>query len=130
MRVKRVGCWLALLFLPSFILFAVLGGVKNKGGVKSVVCKSCKTAGGVKIMGSPAIKQTAIPGQDGMKEYTFKCTNCEHIHTELVPYKYVEKTSTTSSTSSTSSRTSSGSTNHRGSWGGGSSGGGGASTKF
>lgn len=126
-----VGCWLALLFLPSFIIFSIFKGGKNKGGVKSVVCKSCKKAGGVKLMGTPTIKQTAIPGQDGMKEYTFKCSNCRHIHTELVPYKYVEKTSTTSTTSSTSStRTSSGNSKRGGSWGGGSSGGGGASTKF
>lgn len=123
-----VGCWIALLFLPAFILFAIFKGNKNKGGAKSVVCKSCKKAGGVKLMGTPAIKQTAIPGQDGMKEYTFKCSNCGYIHTELVPYKYVEKTST--STSSTSSRTSSGNSKRGGSWGGGSSGGGGASTKF
>ena len=127
-----VGCWLALLFLPAFILFAIFRGGKNKGGAKSVVCESCKKAGGVKLMGTPAIKQTAIPGQDGMKEYTLKCSNCGHIHTELVPYKYVEKTSSASSTSSTSTRTnsSSKSSNRGGSWGGGSSGGGGASTKF
>lgn len=79
-------------------------------------------------MGTPVIKQTAIPGQDGMKEYTFKCSKCGHIHTELAPYKYVEKTST--STSSTTSRTSRGGSSRGGSWGGGSSGGGGASTKF
>lgn len=123
-----VGCWIALLFLPAFILFAIFGRGKNKGGTKSVICKSCKTAGGVKLMGTPVIKQTAIPGQDGMKEYTFKCSKCGHIHTELAPYKYVEKTST--STSSTTSRTSRGSSSRGGSWGGGSSGGGGASTKF
>lgn len=131
-----VGCWLALLFLPAFILFAIIKGAfgKNKGGAKSILCKSCKTAGGVKLMGTPVTKQTAIPGQDGMKEYSFKCSNCEYIHKELVPYKYVEKTSTTSSTtsstSSTTTRTSSGNSNRGGSWGGGSSGGGGASTKF
>ena len=123
-----VGCWIALLFLPAFILFAIFKGNKSKGGVKSVICESCKKAGGVKLMGTPTIKQTAIPGQDGMKEYTFKCSKCGHIHTELVPYKYVEKTS---STSSTSTRTSgSRSSNRGGSWGGGNSGGGGASTKF
>lgn len=125
-----VGCWIALLFLPAFILFAIFGRGKNKGGTKSVICESCKTAGGVKLMGTPDIKQTAIPGQEGMKEYTFKCSNCGHIHTELMPYKYVEKTSTNSSTSSTSTRTSSGNNKRGGSWGGGSSGGGGASTKF
>ena len=42
-----VGCWLALLFLPAFILFAIIKGVfgKNKGGAKSILCESCKTAG-------------------------------------------------------------------------------------
>ena len=125
-----VGCWLALLFLPSFIIYSIFKRGKNGGGTKAVVCKSCKKAGGVKLMGTPVTKQTAIPGQDGMKEYSFKCSNCEHIHKELVPYKYVEKTSTTSSTSSTTTRTSSGNSNRGGSWGGGSSGGGGASTKF
>ncbi|NLZ95826.1 MAG: hypothetical protein GX921_08395, partial [Bacteroidales bacterium] len=111
--------------LPAFIIFSIFKRGKNGGGTKSVVCESCKKIGGVKLMGTPVIKQTAIPGQDGMKQYTFKCSNCGHIHTELVPYKYVEKSSTTSSTTS-----SSGSSNRRGSWGGGSSGGGGASTKF
>ena len=129
-----VGCWIALLFLPAFILFAIFkrSAGKNKGGAKSVVCESCKKAGGVKLMGQPTIKQTAIPGQKGMKEYAFKCSNCGHIHTEIAPYTYVEKTSssTSSSTSSTSSRTNSGNSNRGGSWGGGSSGGGGASTKF
>ena len=128
-----VGCLLAILFLPAFILFAIFKGFsgKSKGGAKSVICESCKTAGGIKLMGEPVIKQTAIPGQDGMKEYSFKCSNCGHIHNELVPYVYVEKTS--SSSSSGSSRTtsgSSGSSTRGGSWGGGSSGGGGASTKF
>ena len=123
-----VGCWLALLFLPAFIIFAIFKGGKSKGGTKSVVCESCKKMGDVKLMGTPVIKQTAIPGQDGMREYTFKCSNCGHIHTELEPYKYVEKTATNSSTSST--QTSSGSSKRGGSWGGGSSGGGGASTKF
>jgi uncharacterized membrane protein YgcG len=125
-----VGCWIALLFLPAFILFAIFksSSVKNKGGAKSIVCESCKTAGGVKLLGTPVIKQTAIPGQDGMKEYSFKCSKCGHIHTELVPYTYVEKTS--SNTSSTSSHTNKGSSSRGGSWGGGSSGGGGASTKF
>ena len=123
-----VGCLLALLFLPAFILFAIFKGGKSKGGAKAVVCESCKKAGGVKLMGTPVIKQTAIPRQDGMKEYSFKCSNCKHIHTELVPYKYVEKTS--SNTSSTTSHTSSGRSSRGGSWGGGSSGGGGASTKF
>ena len=128
-----VGCILAILFFPAFILFAIFKGFsgKSKGGAKSVICESCKTAGGVKLMGEPVIKQTAIPGQDGMKEYSFKCSNCEHIHTELVPYVYVEKTSSSSSNSSqTSTGGNSGSSTRGGSWGGGSSGGGGASTKF
>lgn len=126
-----VGCILAMLFLPAFILFAIFKSFsgKSKGGAKSVICESCKTAGGVKLMGEPSIRQTAIPGQDGMKEYSFKCSNCGHIHNELVPYVYVEKTSSTSS--SDSSRTISGGSSTRGgSWGGGKSGGGGASTKF
>ncbi len=128
-----VGCWIAILFLPAFILFAIFKGVsgKNKGGAKAVICESCKAAGGVKLMGQPSIRQTAIPGQDGMKEYSFKCSKCGHVHTELVPYVYVEKTSSSSSSSSNSSRSSSsGSSTRGGSWGGGSSGGGGASTKF
>lgn len=126
-----VGCVLAILFLPAFILFAIFKGFsgKSSGGAKSVICESCKTAGGVKLMGEPVIKQTAIPGQDGMKEYSFKCSNCGHIHTELVPYVYVEKTSSSNS-SRTSTGSSSGSDTRGGSWGGGSSGGGGASTKF
>lgn len=129
-----VGCVLAILFLPAFILFAIFKSFsgKSKGGASAVICESCKTAGGVKLTGDPTIRQTAIPGQDGMKEYSFKCSKCGHIHTELVPYVYVEKTS--SSSSSNSSRTSfggsSGSSNRGGSWGGGKSGGGGASTKF
>ena len=125
-----VGCWIAILFLPAFILFAIFKGAsgKNKGAAKSVICESCKTAGGVKLMGSPSIKQIAIPGQDGMKEYSFKCSKCGHVHTELVPYVYVEKTS--SSSSSDSSWKSTGGGSRGGSWGGGSSGGGGASTKF
>ena len=129
-----VGCVLAILFLPAFILFAIFKGFsgKSKGGAKSVVCESCKAIGGVKLVGEPSIRQTAIPGQDGMKEYSFKCSKCGHIHNELVPYVYVEKTasSTSSGSSRTSSGGSSGSSTRGGSWGGGSSGGGGASTKF
>ena len=126
-----VGCILAIVFLPAFILYAIFRGAsgKSKGGANSVICESCKTAGGIKLVGEPTIRQTAIPGQDGMKEYSFKCSKCGHIHNELVPYVYVEKTSSTPS--SGSSRTSGGSSGSRGgSWGGGSSGGGGASTKF
>lgn len=125
-----VGCWIAILFFPAFILYAIFKGFVggNKGGAKAVICASCKTAGGVKLMGQPSIKQTAIPGQDGMKEYSFKCSKCGHIHKELIPYVYVEKTS--SSSSSSSSWTSSGGGTRGGSWGGGRSGGGGASTKF
>ena len=128
-----VGCLLAILFLPAFILFAIFKGFsgKSKGGANSVICESCKTVGGVKLMGEPVIKQTAIPGQDGMKEYSFKCSKCGHVHTELVPYVYVEKTSSSSSNNSrTSTGSSSGGGTRGGSWGGGSSGGGGASTKF
>lgn len=128
------GCWIALLFLPAFILFAIFKKASGKttGGAKTVICESCKAAGGVKLMGEPRIKQTAIPGQDGMKEYSFKCSKCGHVHTELVPYVYVEKTSSSSSSSSSNSSWSggSGSSTRGGSWGGGSSGGGGASTKF
>ena len=128
------GCLLAILFFPAFILFAIFKGFSggSKGGAKSVICESCKNAGGVKLMGEPSIRQTAIPGQDGMKEYSFKCSNCGHIHNELVPYVYVEKTSSSSSSNSsrTSSGSSSGSSTRGGSWGGGKSGGGGASTKF
>lgn len=126
-----VGCLLAILFFPAFILFAIYKGLfgKSNGGSKSVTCESCNTAGGIKLMGEPRIKKTAIPGQDGTKEYSFKCSKCGHIHTELLQYVYVEKTS-----SSDSSRTTIGGNNgggtRGGSWGGGSSGGGGASTKF
>ena len=125
-----VGCTIAILFLPAFILYAIFKGVlgKNKGGAKTVICESCNTAGGIKLMGEPTIKQTAIPGQDGKKEYSFKCSKCGHIHNEIVPYVYVEKTS--SSSSSDSSWKSTGGGSKGGSWGGGSSGGGGASTKF
>jgi uncharacterized membrane protein YgcG len=128
-----VGCLLAILFLPAFILFAIFKGFsgKSKGGANSVICESCKEVGGVKLMGQPSIRQTAIPGQDGMKEYSFKCSKCGHVHTELVPYVYVEKTSSSSSNSSRKSTgSSSGGGTRGGSWGGGSSGGGGASTKF
>ena len=127
-----VGCLLAALFFPAFILFAIFRSVagKNKGGANSVLCESCKASGGVKLIGEPKITQTAIPGQDGMKEYSFKCSKCGHVHTELVPYVYVEKKSSSSSNSSWSSSGSSGSSTRGGSWGGGRSGGGGASTKF
>ena len=126
-----VGCWVAMLFLPAFILFAIFKGFsgKSKGGANSVVCESCKTVGSVKLVGKPTIRQTAIPGQDGMKEYSFECSKCGHIHKELVPYVYVEKTSSSSSSSSNTFNSSSGGS-RGGSWGGGSSGGGGASTKF
>ena len=125
-----VGCTLAILFLPAFILYAIFKSFsgKSKGGAKSVICESCNTAGGIKLMGEPSIQQTAIPGQEGMKEYSFKCNKCGHIHTELVPYTYVEKSSSTSSADSSWKSTGGGSKG--GSWGGGSSGGGGASTKF
>jgi uncharacterized protein len=79
--------------------------------------------------GEPIIKQQAIPGQDGMKEYEFVCSKCGFVHKELVPYKYVKpQTESTNSGNNTTYR--SGNFTKGGSWGGGKSGGGGASTKF
>lgn len=122
-----IGCLLAVLFFPVFILFRLF-----KGGKKNAMidCQSCKSVGTVSLKkGEPLVRQEAIPGQDGMKEYEFECSNCGFIHKELVPYTYVKPQSENENretTSSFGSRT----TSKRGSWGGGKSGGGGSSTKF
>ena len=122
-----LGCLLAVLFFPVFILFRLFkGGAKNA----KIDCQSCKSTGTVSLKkGEPIIKQQAIPGQDGMKEYEFVCSKCGFVHKELVPYKYVKpQTESTNSGNNTTYR--SGNFTKGGSWGGGKSGGGGASTKF
>ena len=121
---KKGGCWLAVLFLPVYIIYAVINSMINKNGGAPINCENCGTEKSVKLLGKPEIKQEAIPGQDGMKEFTFECSKCGFNHIELVPYAYVKPTGDKNS-DNTSSRSSRG-----GSWGGGSSGGGGASTKF
>ncbi len=123
---RGVGCWAAILFLPQYFLYRIVKSLfgKDKGVVLD--CENCRTKGSVKLVGEPKIKQEAIPGQDGMKEYRFECSKCKFVHNELIPYKYVKPATKTSD----SGERVIGDSSRGGSWGGGSSRGGGASTKF
>lgn len=123
---KDLGCVATVLFFPVFLLYKLF---KGKGANAAAInCEKCRAQGTVKLQkGEPAIKQQAIPGQDGMKEYEFVCSKCGFVHRELVPYTYVKPQTESDSSGSTTYRSSS---SRGGSWGGGRSGGGGASTKF
>ncbi len=122
---KGLGCVATVLFFPVFLLYRLFKGKRSNSAI--IDCEKCKAKGTVSLKGEPTVKQKAIPGQDGLKEYRFECSRCGFVHRELVPYAYV-KPQTQSNTSGSTTYRSSGS--RGGSWGGGSSGGGGASTKF
>lgn len=124
---KGAGCWAAVLFLPQFLIYMIIKSVMGRGKGAALDCEKCRAKSSVKLVDKPEIKQEAIPGQDGMKEYRFECSKCGFSHIELVPYKYV-KPATKSSDSG--ERVINSTSRRGGSWGGGSSGGGGASTKF
>ncbi len=125
---KGLGCLVAGLFFPVFLLYRIFKGFGKKSGGALIDCTNCKSQGTVSLKkGEPVIRQQAIPGQDGMKEYEFVCSNCGFVHKELVPYKYVKPQTESHGSTTTTYRSSS---SRGGSWGGGSSGGGGASTKF
>ncbi len=124
---KGAGCVAAILFLPQFIIYFIYKEIAKETGKPAIDCEKCREKGTVKVTGEPVVKQQAIPGQDGMKEYKFVCSKCGFTHHELIPYAYVKPNTTSSSSSGTTVRSDSSS---GGSWGGGSSGGGGASTRF
>jgi uncharacterized membrane protein YgcG len=124
-RAKGIGCVAIVFFLPQFILMALF----NRKRKAAIGCEKCHAENSVRLKGTPVIKQQALPGQDGMKEYTFVCSKCGHTHLELIPYTYVKPKAESSYSDSTTTYRSS-SSSSRGSWGGGRSSGGGASTKF
>lgn len=123
---KGAGCWAAVLFLPQYFIYMIVKSVMGRGKGAALDCEKCRAKGSVKLIGKPEIKQEAIPGQDGMKEYRFECSKCGFIHNELVSYKYVKPATKTSNEGERVI----GNSSRGGSWGGGSSRGGGASTKF
>lgn len=123
---RGIGCWAAILFLPQYFLFRILKSLLGKDKGVALDCENCRTKGSVKLVGKPNIKQEAIPGQDGMKEYRFECSKCKFVHNELIPYKYVQP----STKNDESGERVIGGSSRGGSWGGGASRGGGASTKF
>ncbi len=125
-----IGCVMAILFFPAYLVFMIYKEIVKKDDFPLLNCEYCHAKGTVVLKNKPSVVQKAIPGQDGMKQYNFICTACNHGHKELISYVYEEpQTKSGGSGSSQTERTSSSST-RRGSWGGGSSGGGGASTKF
>ena len=123
---RGVGCWAAILFLPQYFLYRMVKSLFGRDKGVTIDCESCRAKNSVKLVGKPEIKQKAIPGQDGMKEYRFVCSKCNFVHNELMPYKYVEP----DTKKSDSSEKIKDGESRGGSWGGGSSRGGGASTKF